>query len=328
MGAALAGRGDLAPAALTEAHAWVEAQLTHLGARGTGPIEQVHERPWSTVLRVPTDRGDLYLKSCAPALRHEAAITAFLARRRPDVVPAPLAVDLEQGWMLMADAGTQLRELVEAEHDVSRWLEVLPLYAQLQVDLGGNAAELLALGAPDLRLAGLPGRYAELLDELEDGEQDGRPGASAAGRSAEVRRLREAVPRVAAMCADLAGFAIPETIQHDDLNDAAIYARDGRYVILDWGDACVSHPFFSMSVALEGVIAWGADDIEGSVDTAPFRDAYLAPFADGRDADAIRAACELAIRLGWAARAVNGHAQGFGAEPTWTRLRMFLDGHP
>ena len=35
-------------------------------------------------------------------------------------------------------------------------------------------------------------------------------------------------------------YGIAETIQHDDLNDGAVYVRDGRYVILDWGDACVS----------------------------------------------------------------------------------------
>ena len=67
------------------------------------------------------------------------------------------------------------------------------------------------------------------------------------------------------------------------LTDArAVYARYGRYLILDWGDACVSHPFFSMSVTVEGVVGWGADDLQGSVDIAPFRDAYLAPFAGGR----------------------------------------------
>jgi hypothetical protein len=55
--------------------------------------------------------------------------------------------------------------------------------------------------------------------------------------------------------------------------------------LMDWGDACISHPFFTLSVTLEGVIAWGLDDVEGSVDTAPFRDAYLAPFADRYDAE-------------------------------------------
>ncbi len=148
---------------LADAHAWISARLVDLDSRLTGPIEQSHDRPWSTVLRVPTDDGNLFFKASAPVVRHEAALVAFLAARRPDLVPAPLAVDLGRGWMLMADAGVRLREIVDLERDVSRWLDVLPLYAGLQADLAGNVPELLALGVPDLRLALLPARYEALL---------------------------------------------------------------------------------------------------------------------------------------------------------------------
>ncbi len=130
------------------------------------------------------------------------------------------------------------------------------------------------------------------------------------------------------MCADLASCGIAETIQHDDLSDSGVYVRDGRYLLLDWGDACISHPFLSMSVALEGVIGWGVDDVQGSVEVTPFRDAYLAPFAGDRSEGELRAACMIALRLGWVCRAVNGHVPGMDASPTWTRLRMFLDGCP
>jgi hypothetical protein len=84
------------------------------------------------------------------------------------------------------------------------------------------------------------------------------------------------------------------------VHDAQIFVRDGRWLFSDWGDAVVSHPFFSMSIALEGVIAWGLDDVEGSLDVGPFAAAYLEPF--GRVADG---ALELALRLGWACRTVG-----------------------
>jgi hypothetical protein len=303
---------------LTDERAWIEAQLASLGATVVGSIEVLHERPWSTVLRVSTDAGPRYFKASAPAMRHEPAIAAYLGHRQPQLVPPPMAIDPERGWMLMADAGTALRDLIAEEHDVSRWLDVLPAYARLQVVLADAADDLLALGLPDMRLEVLPSRYEALLEEL-DGQD---------APASELRRLREAVPRVRSMCAELARYGIPETIQHDDLNDGAVYVRDGQYRILDWGDACVSHPWFSMSVTLEGVIAWGPDDLEGSVDTGPFRDAYLEPFAAFLDVPEVVATAELAIRLGWVCRAVNGHVPGIDAGATWTRLRMFLDGHP
>src|SRR4051812_17590710 len=168
----------------------------------------------------------------------------------------------------MEDAGTQLRELIERDQTLDRWLEVLPFYARFQIDLADAAEDMVRLGVPDLRLATLPALYEQLLDELSHLPPD------------ELARLRAAVPTVAAMCLDLAEYGLPETIQHDDLDDEQVYVRDYGYRVLDWGDACISHPFFSLSVTLEGVIAWGLDDVRGSVDIAPFRDAYIARFAE------------------------------------------------
>jgi hypothetical protein len=88
----------------------------------------------------------------------------------------------------------------------------------------------------------------------------------------------------------------------------------------------VSHPFFTLSVTLQGVIAWGLDDVERSEDLGPYRDAYLAPYAERCGGDLVRAT-DVAMRLGWACRAVNGHVPG-DERGTVTRLRMFLDGTP
>ena len=296
-----------------EAHVWIHAELERLGAGVVGPIEQPHVVPWSTVLRVPTEGGDLYFKANAPELRHEAAVATLLARLRPDCLPQPLAVELERGWMLMADAGTRLREVIERERELERWLDVLPLYAGVQVDLAGHVDELLALGAPDLRLATLALKYERLLDELEGLSPE------------ESRRLRGLVPHVVELCDELAAYGVPETIQHDDFHDGQVYVRNGGYLLLDWGDACVSHPFFTLSVTLEGGLAWGLDDVQDSVDVAPFRDAYLAQF--GRDGADLVQACTVALRLGWVCRSVNGHFPG-QPEQTRTRLRMFADGRP
>ena len=302
-----------------EARAWIDEQLARLGLSRTGTVAAVHVQPWSTVLRVPTGAGDAYFKANAPALRHEAAVVALLGERRPDCMPKLLAVDLTRGWMLMADAGTRLRELIAQERELKRWLDVLPLYASVQIDVSDRADELVALGVPDMRLATLPASYERLLGELE--------GLLPAD---EARRLREAVPHVETMCDALAVHGLPETIQHDDLNEGQVYLCDGRYLLLDWGDACVSHPFFSLSVALEGVIAWGVDDVQGSVDIEPFRDAYLEPFAQQGEATLaeLAATCSTALRLGWVCRAVNGHLSGSEAPETRVRLRMFLDGRP
>jgi hypothetical protein len=304
------------PAWRAEADGWIGEQLAGLGLAVSGELDQLHVYPWSTVIRVPISGGDVYFKANTDALLHEAALVELLAERRPDSVPPLLAVDPARGWMLMADAGAQLRELVARERDLSRWLDVLPIYASLQLDLADAAERLVALGVPDLRLSGLAAGYEGMLDDVV-----GLP-------AHERRRLVDAVGLVEEMCGELAAHGVPETIQHDDLHDGQVYVRNGSYRLLDWGDACVSHPFFTMAVTLEGVIAWGVDDVQGSVDPAPFRAAYLEPFARSEgDAD-LEAACAIAVRLGWVCRALNGHLSGSAPAETGTRLRMFLDGHP
>lgn len=297
------------PAWLAQARAWIDGRLEERGIAVTGAIEQPHVYPWSTVLRIPTTAGDLWFKANDESLRHEAALVERISTRRADLVPPLLAADTTSGWMLMADAGESLRTVIPRERSLDRWLDVLARYASLQLDLAQDVDDLLAMGVPDMRLATLPKGYARLMEETD-----------------APQRFRDAAPMVTDLCAELAAYGLPELLQHDDLHDGQVFVRDGHHRVLDWGDACVSHPFFTLSVTLEGVLAWGLDDVANSVDTAPFRDAYLAPFAERFDGD-LAAATTTALRLGWAARAVNGHVPGDN-EHTFTRLRMFLDGEP
>ena len=105
--------------------------------------------------------------------------------------------------------------------------------------------ELLALGVPDMRLATLPASLSRCSSVSSSSRRSiaAVPTERASGRGA----LRRA-----------GGFGIPETIQHDDLHDGQVFVRDGRNLVLDWGDACVSHPFFTLSVTLEGVTRVGS----------------------------------------------------------------------
>ena len=242
---------------LADVKGWVDWQLEELGLQSTGDVEQPHVRPWSTVLRIPTTGGDVWFKANVPVLAYEAAVVGLLAARRPDFVPRLLATDVDRGWMLMADGGERLREIVERERDLGRWLDILPRYGRLQIDMAEDRDRLLGLGLPDRRLETLASGYEELIGRVDTVTDD------------ESRRLRALVPTIAELCERLACAGLPETIQHDDLHDGQVFVRDGRYLFFDWGDACVSHPFFSMSVTLEGGLAWGLDDVEGSEDIGP-----------------------------------------------------------
>ena len=157
-----------------------------------------------------------------------------------------------------------------------------------------------------MRLAVLPDQYAALVAD-ERFEQ----------------RFRDAVPRVRELAEELASYAVTETLQHDDLHDGQVFVRGDRQLILDWGDCVISHPFFTLSVTLEGVVAWGLDDVENAVDIAPFIERYLRRYDPDRPE--LRDAVPLALRLGWACRAAN-QTLVEDVDSTRNRLRMFLDG--
>src|SRR6266487_1372302 len=198
------------------AEAWIRAHVEPVGV-----IEATHERPWATVLRVPLANGVAWFKACAPVQAFEPRLTAGLFARWPDRVAEVLAHDEERAWLLLGDAGTPVGTF---GNPPEAWVAALPLYAELQRGEAEHAQDQLAHGVPDLRVATLPGRYEELLQRELPLERD------------EIDRLQGFAPRFAELCVELGAHDVPETIQHDDLHMANLYADGERLRVLDWGD--------------------------------------------------------------------------------------------
>ena len=303
-----------------EAETWIRER-----AQVTGPIEQPHVYPWSTVLRVPTADGDLWFKAVAPVHAFEPELGVLLTEAFADRVTELLAIDAERRWMLMRDAGTRLRELDGAGLRV--WEAVLPRYAEIQIALAPRAAELLELGVPDQRLSGLADEVEALLENDEALLLDEHEGLTSAQRE----ELRARIPELRALIEELQTAAIPETIQHDDLHDGQIFVRDGQHVIADWGDSCVSQPFHTLTVTLRA-LAWRHGLEPGAEPLLRLRDAYLEPYG------ASAALAGLAYRTGTLARALAWHRHLQAREPEhWDRedaesvpygLRLFLENGP
>jgi len=236
------------------------------------------------VLRVPTSRGDVWFKAALPGLGHDVGVTAVLARLRPDIVLAPIAVDLDRGWMLLPDGGERLREVLARERHPHRWLEIMPRYAELQIAAAPHVDELLDAGLPDYRLD----RMAGLSEEV----------------AAKLGVEPPAAERVEELRAELAAIGIPESVQHDDLHDGNVFVRsDGGYAVFDWGDSCTSHPFASLVVGLRG-IAYRFELAERDPDLERIRDAYLERWSHFASRGELLRAVELAEAVGRLSRAL------------------------
>jgi aminoglycoside phosphotransferase (APT) family kinase protein len=232
-----------------------------------------------------------------------------------------LEADTATGWMLLEDAGERLRELVDGDADATGWAweAILPLYADLQRAAAPAVSEILSAGLPDFHLAEIPRVYAELL-----GDEAPLRATEEALSDDELQTLHDAAPQVAEMCAELASFGYAETVQHDDLHDGQVFVRDGRPLILDWGDACVSHPFSTLTVTMNSIAHRLGEDFRRGPTAVRARDAYLDAWP-GTRTDKLRA-FELADKLGTLSRSRNYRdlVRGLPAE----HAADVADGHP
>ena len=285
---------------------WAYEELARRGKRVTGAPEIVHDKPWAQVARIPTDDGATFVKTVMPALGHEIAVTALLARVAPDRTTPLIAHDVEQRFLLMEDAGERLRARIDREH-LRNWRGILPRYAEIQLKAAPHADALVAAGCPDMRVGALPAAFEEVIADDELLEIAGRESSTVE----QLAALRVLVPRVREWNERLAD-TVPETIQHDDLHDGQVFIRDGQARILDWGDANVSHPFYSL-VVFERGIAYRFELEPGAPAILRLRDEYLEPFTRVATRARIDAALRLTPVLGRLVRAL-----------TWTRQMRAL----
>jgi hypothetical protein len=200
-------------------------------------------------VRVPTPDGIVWFKEDPPADEFEPALTDFLAGRRRDDLPELIA--WEGARMLTRDVGPRLRDVHDGGESHPAWEEILPLYADLQVDFMDVADRAVALGTPDDRPELLPDRYAALGGDRIDAVR------------AAAERLTNSVPL---------------TVAHMEGHDGNIFVRDGRPVLIDWAEAVVTHPFVGSLQTLRGATERLGYE-PGSSKVERLRDLYLEPFS-------------------------------------------------
>ena len=264
--------------------AWIDSALTELGIERVGAADHFRRRPWAALARVSTAQGDLYFKADAPSEAYEPALAKWLAERRPDLVPDVLRIDADRGWLLTRHAGRSLRAHIADPPEAAIWCDLLPLYAELQIELAASVGELFALGVPDSR--------PEVLAQVYEGVVSRWPAATNAPL-AEVARSVEGL-----------GDTIPASLSHEELTDHNILLRDGAPIVIDWAEAVVEHPFCGLVNTFRGLVdRWGFE--AGAPELVALRDAYLEPWTTFAPLSRLTELFELAYPLGMICRALS-----------------------
>lgn len=298
---------------LAEVDAWAGAKLATAVGTSSTRSEIARERAWSIVVRFDTDEGAFYFKACASGGAHEPALLEHLSGRWPTVVPAPIAVERDAGWLLMPHRGVTLRRHLQGGSSLATWKALLPAYARLQIASAAECEQLVAAGVPDRRLHRLPLLLRGLLDDLVHARTS--DGLSRLERQA----MLEAIPRLERECAQLAAAGIPECIDHGDLHNGNVLVEDGRTWLVDWADSSVTHPFCSLLVTLDTIQHGNLDLAAG--EAVALREAYLTQWEGFASRPGLEELFPVAMHVAHVIRALDWHRMLAGA-PDEARARF------
>jgi hypothetical protein len=215
------------PGWLAEITECVDDTLRGLGRRRIGPPVQMRHTYVTGMVRFATDLGPVWLKAVPPLFAHEGPVLRELNTVVDGGVPRVLAVASQ--WWLSAQfppaRGTPRED---------------PLVAlgRLQRSTVGRTGDLALAGAARRPLESLPERLAGVADNAE-----------LLSRS-ERDRVKSALAAVSASCEAARRWGVPDTIVHGDFSPFNTRWVGDRWLIYDWTDCFIGHPFIDLASPL------------------------------------------------------------------------------
>ena len=293
---------------LKEVSDWLGDVVSSRGLGALVEIASVRERPWGAVLRVRTSDRVVYFKAEGLGAHHEPQILGELAPAWPDLVPEVLEADGPRRWLLMADYGEPMWDVLDTAGQVAVFERLLPRYAELQASSSRSVDVWMEAGAPDRRVHRLP----DLLDALLGGETPAGSLPLDGERRQGVHALLGDFGRV---CEELAATPCAEALDHGDLHGGNVLVNGSDARLADWGDSCVGHPFTSLFVTFElAVSRFGPADRANA--GRRLRDAYLEAWSGaGSSLTTWRETFTLALWAGHVSRALAFAQMLDGATP-------------
>lgn len=252
----------------------------------------------SALLRGRTAGRDLFLKAVFPPFHAEPAITLLLAEQFPESVPTVIAIEPDEGWLLVEDVAAPLiGEMPVADRQAGLDAGVRALVA-MQRAAAGDVQPLADAGCPRRPLAGMPDAVAAVLGEDAVVADASWPPDR---RARAVDATRDAVERVSRL-----GF--PTTLVHGDFHAGNVALADGAPRIIDWSDAAIADP----SIDLVTWLSWSRDRPD---EERAAIDAWIDAWSADTDPVVVRAAIDAILVVGAAYQVVSYDGILRGLEP-------------
>ena len=228
------------PGWLQEVNSWVEYVLAEKGIKKTGYM--IPEKIWSIsyVASVPTDRGVYWFKAAPKFFSVESTLTNWLHQNFSHITPSVVSIEKSQNWMLMEDFQGEDFNGISDRNKLSEYLELL---GELQSTCSDRSTELETLG---LRRNN-PRLLIEFIDWLNSWPHDIYIDLDKEQRNLLIGSL----PALRNSAEELVNTNIQPTLEHGDMDASNAFVTNrgnvNRPIFMDWSDAVISHPFFTMS---------------------------------------------------------------------------------
>jgi Phosphotransferase enzyme family len=224
---------------------WVTAEATKIGLRLTGNFLQLGATPSSSLMRFATDGPALWFKAVGAPQLHEYSLTWKLATSFSEFLPQVLAWQPDwHGWLAIEAGGSSL----DATSPARAWEIVAESLARLQLASLGRRFELIAVGAKDVRPSPLRNLVRPFFASMEQlMAQQTKPSPAALTRN----ELLSLASDILSALEELQHDGMPNALGHLDLNQGNLVISGSHCIFLDWAEAYVGPPVFSLQYLIE-----------------------------------------------------------------------------
>jgi len=229
---------------LSKVRSWIAQAIGPSGLRLLGPFRQLNASPSFSLIRFETNGPAVWFKAVGEPNVHEYRIITLLTKLRPNGFPTILASrDDWCGWLMEEAKGAPPNEKTQEE----AWRRVAFSLARLQGETRKYADELCAAGCRDLRtpqlLTCMP-QFLGLMISLMERQIVRSPAPLSPSQLDELEK------KLVAGCQILGALPWPDSLGQSDFSLGNLLIGPDRIVFLDWAEAHVGCPVFTLEYLL------------------------------------------------------------------------------
>ena len=229
----------------SELRNWIESVIEPMGLHLNGRFRQLNASASFSLVRFETEGPAMWFKAVGEPNLREFGVTSVLAQLFPEYLPPLVATRRDwNGWLSNEVEGKLLSDV--QEH--APWEQATAALARLQIKSIDRGPQILGAGVHDLgslALSRLIHPFLSVVAQLMERQKKVPP--AVLGHEdllALADCLQSAVDATEAT-------GIPETLGHLDLNPGNIIVSTNKCAFLDWVEAFVGNPLFSLDYLLQ-----------------------------------------------------------------------------